>query len=159
MRLAAGESFRRIKPVDISGVVPLLDGLPWFNVHGEGTTPGAYGCDVVLKQQFPAQVFELLDSLALGGELARAILRRLDPRQSIPLHVDSWMPTGLDWRRFQVPLVSDNFVVMQWPDVGKAVWLEPGFLWEVRYETPHEVVNCSDNPRIHLQIDVVGATI
>jgi hypothetical protein len=159
MRLAAGESYRRIKPVDISGVVPLLDGLPWFNVHGYGKTPDSFGCDVVLKSQFPAQVFELLDSLALGGTLARAILRRLEPRQSIPLHVDSWMPQGHDWRRFQVPLVSDEFVVMQWPDAGQSVWLEPGFLWEVRFDAPHEVVNCSDNPRIHLQIDVVDATI
>ena len=159
MRLSAGESYRRIKPVDISGVLPLLDGLPWFHVNQEGKTPDAYGCDVVLKQQFPAQVFEVIDSLALGGTLARAVLRRLEPRQSIPLHVDTWMPAGMDWRRFQVPLVSDNFVVMQWSDDGRAVWLEPGFLWEVRYETPHEVVNCSDAPRIHLQIDVVDATI
>jgi hypothetical protein len=159
MRLAAGESYRRIKPVDISGVVPLLDGLPWFNVHREGKTPEAYGCDVVRVAQFPKPLLDLVDGLGLGGTLARAMLRRLKPRQCIPLHTDTWMPAGRDWRRFQVPLVSDNFVVMQWPDVGKAVWLEPGFLWEVRYETPHEVVNCSDNPRIHLQIDVVDATI
>jgi hypothetical protein len=159
MRLTGGESYRRIKPVDISGVMSLLDELPWFNVHQGGTTPDAYGCDVVRVAQFTKPLLDLVDGLGLGGTLARAMLRRLKPRQCIPLHTDTWMPQDRDWRRFQVPLVSDNFVVMQWPDVGKAVWLEPGVLWEVRFDTPHEVVNLSDNSRIHLQIDVVDATI
>lgn len=158
MRMAASESFRRIKPVDISDVLPLLGGLEWVHVNQGGKTSDYYGCDVCLKLGSPA-FQELFAGLALGGQLARAVLRRLDPRQSIPLHVDSWMPQGHDWRRFQVPLVSDNAIVMHWPEAGHKAWLEPGFLWEVRYETPHEVVNCSDNPRIHLQIDVVGATI
>jgi hypothetical protein len=157
-RLAPEQSYRRIKPVDISRVLPIVNDLAWFHVNQEGKSAGSYGCDVVLKP-FPNPVGDLIDGLGIGGRLARAILRRLEPFQSIPLHVDSWMPEGADWRRFQVPLVSDPSIVMAWPDAGESVYLEPGFLWEVRYETPHEVVNGWDGRRIHLQIDAVDATI
>jgi hypothetical protein len=101
----------------------------------------------------------LVESLDLGGTLARAVLRRLSPRQSIPPHVDDWMPAEADWRRFQVPLITHPDVVMRWPDDGVSVHLEPGFLYEVRYDRAHEVVHGAECERIHLQIDQVDATI
>jgi hypothetical protein len=158
MRLSPTESYRRIKPVDISRVLAIVDDLPWFHVNQEGRSSSSYGCDVVLKP-FPNPVGDLIAGLGIGGRLARAILRRLEPLQSIPLHTDSWMPEGMDWRRFQVPLVTDSSIVMAWPEAGDSVYLEPGYLWEVRFETPHEVVNNWDGRRVHLQIDAVDATI
>lgn len=155
--LADGECYRLIGPVDIGPVLPLLDRLPFF-AAGQ-SSPGKYKCDVVLRSQFPPELQALLPALGLGGETARAILRRLGPRQSIPPHVDQWMPAEADWRRFQVPLVSDPSVVMRWPDDGQELWLQPGFLYEVRFDRTHEVVNGWDGDRVHLQVDQVGATI
>jgi hypothetical protein len=156
-RLSASEMYRRVHPVDISGALGVLDQVRFFGVNRNGP-PEKFECDVSFPP-FHQPIQSMIDRLRLGGEIRRTLLRRLAPRQGAPLHVDKWMPAGLDWRRFHIPLVSDEFVIMQWPEAGKAVWLEPGFLWEVRFDAPHEVVNCSDNPRIHLQIDVVDATI
>ncbi len=155
--LDANECWRAIKPVSIDAIVPLLAGLPFIAV-GQSKA-GMYRCDVVLRGQFPAEITELLQGLGLGGETARAVLRRLSPHQSIPLHVDDWMPQEADWRRFQVPLVTDPSVIMQWPDDGQELHLKAGWLYEVRFDRLHEVVNGWDGERIHLQIDQVGATI
>lgn len=48
---------------------------------------------------------------------------------------------------------------MRWPDDGVEEYLEPGFLYEVRIDRTHEVVNEADVPRVHLQVDQVNATI
>ena len=88
-----------------------------------------------------------------------AFCRKLGPRQGIAPHVDAWMPGEADWRRFQVPLVSDPRIIMRWPDDGVELYLEPGWLYEVRFDRMHEVVNGADIERIHLQIDQVNATI
>lgn len=151
-------SFKRIKPVDISGLLPLVDDLKWFTINKGSTSTDAYGCDVVLKP-FPQPVDDFIDGLRIGGTLARAIFRRLAPFQSIPLHTDTWMPEQRNWRRFQVPLVSDPLVQMAWPETEECVYLEPGYLWEVRFDTPHEVVNSWGGYRVHLQIDAVNTTI
>lgn len=156
-QLGAGECYRLIGPVDIGAVLPLLDRLPFF---GAGrSSPQKYQCDVVTSAQFPPELWALVSSLGLGGELARAVLRRLAPRQSIPAHIDQWMPQEADWHRFQVPLVSDPSVIMRWPDDGVELHLAPGNLYEVKFDRTHEVVNPWDGQRIHLQIDQVGATI
>ena len=149
--------YRRVHPVDISDALGVIDQVGFFAVN-RGGPPEKFPC-CVATPPFHQPIQSMIDRLRLGGEIRRTLLRRLDARQSAPLHVDRWMPVGLDWRRFHIPLISDEFVIMQWPDAGKSVWLEPGYLWEVRFDTPHEVVNLSDNPRIHLQIDVVDATI
>lgn len=151
------EVYRQIKPVDIG---PALQVLPTLQFMSVGLSkPDQYKCDVVLRSHFPPEVNALIESLDLGGETARAVIRRLAPRQSIPPHVDAWMPEEADWRRFQVPLISDPEIVMRWPVDGVAAHLAPGFLYEVRFDRTHEVIHGADCERLHLQIDQVGATI
>lgn len=155
--LGAGECYRLIRPVDIKAVLPELDGLPFFS-SGQ-SAPGMYVCDVLVQSQFPPALRALVDGLKLGGDTARAVLRRLGPRQSIPPHVDDWMPQEADWRRFQVPLVTDPSIVMRWPNDWQEAHLAAGWLYEVRFDRLHEVVNGWDGHRVHLQIDQVNATI
>jgi hypothetical protein len=143
--------------VAIRAVLPDLDGLPWF--RSGASKPGKYAADVIVQAQFSPALRSLVEGLGLGGETARAVLRRLSPRQSIPPHVDDWMPKEADWRRFQVPLVTDPAIIMRWPDDGQEAHLAAGWLYEVRFDRLHEVANAADIPRIHLQVDQVGATI
>jgi hypothetical protein len=155
--LSADECFRLIKPVEIGPLLPALHSLPWFS-SGQSSA-GKYRADVVLLSQFPPELRGLLPRLDLGGETARAVLRRLGPRQFIPPHTDTWMPQEADWRRFQLPLVTDPSVVMRWQDDGQEVHLAAGWLYEVRFDRQHEVVNGWGGQRIHLQIDQVNATL
>lgn len=152
--LSAGEVYRRIKPVDLAPIFSVLDGLKFFRA---GQT-GKYPCDVVVPP-LPKEVEAFIESLGLGGHRARAVFRRLSPRQSIPPHVDDWMPQEVDWRRFQVPVTTHPDIKMRWPDDGVEVHLEPGYLYEVRFDRTHEVVNNADCYRIHLQLDQVNSTI
>lgn len=155
--LAPDECWRLVGPVDIGPVLPGLAALEWFR-SGQSSA-AIYAADVVVQGGFSPELDAFLPVLQLGGKTARAILRRLGPRQSIPPHVDDWMPKEKTWRRFQVPLVSDPSVVMRWPDDGQELWLEPGFVYEVRFDRTHEVVNGWDGSRIHLQVDQTGAEI
>jgi hypothetical protein len=148
--------FKRIKPVELGSVLAVLDGLQFVSVNQGG---GKYPCEVVVGSTFPSALKSFIEGLALGGKQARAILRRLSPRQSIPPHVDDWMSKELNWRRFQVPLVTHPSILMRWPEEGIEIHLEPGFLWEVCVTRQHEVINNADISRIHLQIDQVNATI
>lgn len=156
MKLGERETYRRIKSVDIGPVLAVLPSLQFISVNQSG---GKYQCDVVLRDQFPPALKDLVANLGLGGRTARAILRRLGPRQSIPPHVDAWMPKESDWRRFQLPLTTHHEIVMRWPDDGVSVHLEAGALYEVRYDRTHEVIHGADCERTHLQLDVVDATI
>lgn len=153
------ECCRLIKPVDIGAVLGILDRLQFVHVNQGGTTSDRYGCDVVLQDKFPTELKQFLVDLNLGGDCARAILRRLPPRQSIPPHVDKWMPAEADWRRFQVPIITHPDIIMRWPDDDVSVHLAPGFLYEVRFDRTHQVDHNADIARIHLQIDQVNATI
>ncbi len=159
--LGEEEVYRQIKPIDISPVLAIIDKLPFFlaNPGGSRDDPKKMPCFVVLQRQFPKEVTELLDSLELGGELARAVIRKLAPHQGIPPHIDEWMPQEASWRRFQVPLISHPDIKMYWPDDGVEVHLEPGYLYEVRFDRLHSVVNPTDCVRTHLQIDQIDATI
>lgn len=148
---------RLVGPVDLEPVLPILGGLSFISVGG--SSPDKYKCDVVLAAHFPPQLHALIAGLGLGGTLARAVIRRLAPHQSIPPHVDQWMPAEANWRRFQVPLVTHADIVMRWPDDGVSMHLAPGFLYEVRFDRLHEVVNHTDVARVHLQVDQVNATI
>ncbi len=154
--LQHGEVYRCIKSVDLAPALGLIKDLAFISV---GNAPGKYACDVVLQAHFPEAFNDLVAGLELGGTLARAVLRRLNPRQNIPPHIDDWMPQETDWRRFQVPLVSHPAIIMRWPDDGVETHLAPGFLYEVRFDRTHEVINGADSERIHLQIDQVDATI
>lgn len=161
--LAPNEVCRFIREFDLRPVLADMDRLPFFraNVTGSVNNPKSYPCDVVLADKFPPSLRQLVEAVTetLGGETARAILRRLPPRQSIPPHIDAWMPAEADWRRFQLPIVTHPDVVMRWPDDGVSVHLEPGSLYEVRYDRVHEVVHGADVARVHLQIDQLEATV
>lgn len=150
------EVCRLIKPVDIAPVLADIDRLQFIHVN---QSSGKYTCDVVLSSAFTARIHQFVESLGLGGRTARAMLRRLDPFQSIPPHVDDWMPKELSWSRFQVPITSHPSIVMRWPDDDVSVHLEPGFLYQVRFDRTHQVDNNADCFRIHLQIDQIDATI
>lgn len=151
--LAEHEVYRRIKPVDISRVLSVIDKLEFSDSGGV--------CAWVTKQGSvaPPELVRLIGDLRIGGQVKRCFCRKLMPGQGIPPHVDDWIPEELSWRRFQIPLTSHPDIKMRWPDDGVEVHLEPGYLWEVRFDRTHEVVNNTDSSRIHLQIDQVNATI
>jgi hypothetical protein len=157
--LRPDQCYQVCKPVDLGPVLSILDRLQFIGVNQGGADTSRYPCFVVLSDKFPPEVRALVDSLKLGGRPGRAILRKLMPRQSIPEHVDAWMPGEANWRRFQVPITSHPEIRMRWPDDGLDTYLMPGFLYEVRYDRPHEVVHRADIERIHLQVDQIDATI
>jgi hypothetical protein len=154
--LAHHEVFKRIKPVDIAPVLRVIDRLEFADSGGKCawvTKPGSVA---------PPELTELLQGLQIGGQARRVFCRKLMPGQGIAAHVDDYeaeWKTGGPLRRFHVPLVSHPAVRMRWPAVGIEQYLEPGWLWEVRFDRLHEVVHEADVPRIHLQIDQVNATI
>lgn len=145
-----------MKAVDIAPVLKDLDRLQFISVNQAG---GKYPCDVVLSATFTPAINEFIESLGLGGRTARAMLRRLDAFQSIPPHVDDWMPKEMNWSRFQVPLTSHPDIVMRWPEDGVAVHLKPGFLYQVRFDRTHQVDHNANCSRVHLQIDQIDSTI
>ena len=154
-----GEVCTLVKAVDIGPVLSLLDRLPFHAVGIGSTDPNKPPCHVVLQVSFPKELMAFVESLELGGELGRAIVRKLDKYVGIPPHVDAWVPKEEGWRRFQVPLISHPDIKMRWPDDGVEVHLAPGNLYEVRFDRLHEVINPTDVERIHLQIDQIAATI
>ncbi len=155
MSISNGACYQRIRAVDIQPILDIWPSLQFVSVNRN--SPEKCPCDVVLTPV--PQVQQLLDELQLGGRTNRAIIRRLAPYQGIAPHTDTWMPAELNWRRFQVPLVTHPEILMRWPDDGVEAHLEPGFLYEVCFTKKHEVVNNTDCARAHLQIDQVDATI
>jgi hypothetical protein len=153
------ECYCLVRSVDVGPVLLELGRLHFVGVNGGSRNPKKSECDVVLRDGFTPAINEFVDNLGLGGRTARAVLRRLSPRQDMAPHIDDWMPDESAWRRFQVPIVTDPRVIMRWPDNGVELHLEAGNIYEVRYDRTHEVVNDSDAHRIHLQIDQVGATV
>lgn len=158
-RLSGSQCYQIVKPVDVGPVLACLDRLAWYGVPGDARDPNKPPCSVALSASWPREIHDWITSLDLGGSPGRYIIRKLARGQNIPRHVDAWMPGELDWRRFQIPLVTEPGVVMVWPADGVAVHLEPGNLYEVRYDREHEVVHGGIGDRIHLQIDQVGATV
>lgn len=159
-RLADDQCYQIVRAVDVAPVISIIDRLPFMgiNYHLDGSDPNKPACDVVLSANFPPEVKALLASLDLGGKPGRAVIRRLNPGQNIPLHTDAWMPSEADWRRFQVPLLTSPDVLMRWPADNVSLHLEVGTVYEVRYDRPHEVVNPTST-RIHLQVDQIDATV
>ena len=160
-RLQSDQCYQIVGAVDVAPVLAVWDRLAFLsiNYHLDGSDTNKPACDVVLSDKFPAEVKALIDGLGLGGTLGRAVIRRLPPHRGIPLHVDAWMPNELNWRRFQVPLITHPDIVMRWPDDDVAVHLEVGNVYEVRYDRPHEVVNPTAIGRTHIQVDQIEATI
>ena len=155
--LASTECYRRLTPVDIT---PLLGALPALQFVRAGNMAGAGPCFVTIPgAELPETVTRFVEGLGLGGETHRRFFRRLEPGQGIPRHVDSWIPVDSNIRRFQVPILSRPEILMRWPDDGIETHLEVGWLWEVRYDRPHEVLNPTPYERVHLQVDQIGATI
>lgn len=160
-RLADHQCYQLVRAVDVAPILAVLDRLPFMgiNYHLDGSDPNKPACDVVVQSQFPREVIDFMADLGLGGAVGRAVFRRIHPGQHIPVHTDAWMPGEADWRRFQIPVVTDPAVVMEWPDDGVSVHLEAGNLYEVRYDRPHSVRQNGSRARVHIQIDQVGATI
>jgi hypothetical protein len=155
-RLADGELYRRVCPADILDALGALDRLNFFATN-RGGPPEKFPCEVAMRP-FPPEIEAVVQAVPFGGRLARAIVRRLEPFQSVGAHIDTWMGDG-DWRRFHIPLVTDSRVIMRWPDDGAQVHLETGYVWEVNFSRLHEIVNGWDGRRVHIQVDVVDATI
>ncbi len=155
-KLAANQCFQVIKTVDLTPVLAVFDQLTFVHVNNGGNQGT---CHVVLDSKFPPALKEFVANLGLGGTCARAMLRRLEPRQGIAPHTDTWMPAEADWRRFQVPIISHPDILMRWPDDSQETHLAPGFIYEVRFDRTHEVVNPTDIQRTHLQIDQIDAEV
>lgn len=147
------EMYRRIGCVDIA---PLQHQAHLLEFEDSGGV-----CAQVSKAGTgPPELLFLLANLHLGGTPYRQFCRKLRPHQGIPPHTDSWIKEReLGVRRFQVPVISHPDIKMRWPDDGVEVHLEPGYLYEVRVDRKHEVVNNVDAERIHIQIDQIDATI
>ena len=155
-----GPVYRRIGAVDISALLAVLPQLQFVAVNTTSTDPGKSPCLVVPPgSPLPPAIPAFVGGLGLGGATKRILIRKLGPRQGMPPHVDQWMPGEANWRRFQVPLVSHPDILMRWPNDGVEVHLAPGFLYEVRFDRLHEVVNPTDVARVHLQVDQIEATI
>ena len=151
--LAVGEVYRQIKALDIQPMLGVLDKLEFVDSGGKCawvTKPGSVA---------PPEFMRLIQSCNFGGTPARLFCRKLMPYQGILPHVDDWVSAEKDWRRFHIPLTSHPDIKMRWPDDGVEVHLAPGFLYEVRYDRLHEVVNPVNVERIHIQIDQLDATI
>lgn len=151
---------RRIKAVDISPILSVLDRLHFVAVNGGSTNPAKSPCSVTLPgHPLPEKVSRFVKGLELGGETRRVLFRKLYPHQGMAPHVDAFLSGERAWQRFQVPITSHPDIKMRWPLDGVEVHLEPGFLYEVRFDRLHEVIHGADCERLHLQIDQVGATV
>lgn len=139
MEAVATELCRRIRPVDISWLLPLL---PETRFVDTGGTNG-WIAD-------PLWLGSFIHGLWLDGAIAYATVRKLPAYQGIPPHIDP----GDRERRFHVPLVTHPDVTMRWPDDGVEVHLEAGWLYEVDFRRLHEIVHRAPIDRIHVQINV-----
>lgn len=151
--LASAGVYQRFQAVDIAPVLAVLGTFRFVDTQ----KCTAWVTDHTAPAPEPLDAF--VDGLGLGGTRMRMFCRKLMAGQGIAPHVDSWVPADQAWRRFQAPLTSHPDIVMRWPDDGVSVHLEPGWLYEVRYDRRHEVVNDTRCERVHIQIDQMGATI
>jgi len=150
--------YRLIKPVDVEAVAQEIGRLQFISVNQASQEKCA--CNALLEGHFTPLIREFIAQLGLGGQQARAVFRQLPKGNGILPHNDTWMPAELDWRRFQIPIVTHPSIVMRWPDDGVEVHLAKGFIYEVNYSRRHEVINTqTEIDRVHLQIDQIDATI
>lgn len=162
MRLGPGQYWQVVASVDVGPAVADVVALPWRETNKGSTVPHKSPCWTVPPgAALSASVAGLIDRVEwmLGGETQRFVFRKLGPGQGMAPHVDRLLSEEYDWRRFQVPIVTDHRVVMRWPGAGVEVHLQPGLVYEVRVDELHEVVNGADIARIHLQIDQTGSVV
>ncbi len=153
MPLLEDEVFKKIKAVDIQPVLAIIDELKFIDSGGKC----AWVTDPTSKA--PEPLLQLVRELRLGGSYKRVFCRKLIAYQGILPHIDDWMETGINMRRFHVPLISHPAIKMRWPNDKVETYLEPGYLYEVRFDRLHEVVNETGAERIHIQVDQINATI
>lgn len=87
------------------------------------------------------------------------MLRKLLAYQSIPPHIDVCGHRMHAGRRFHVPLVTHPGVTMRWPLEDVEVHLEAGYLYEVRFDVLHEVINLAPVDRVHAVVNVLAPTL
>jgi hypothetical protein len=161
-KLRSDQCWQVVGEIDISPALAELDAIPFKMRNVGSTNPNKLECPVVPAGARLPQGLEIVIDAALavlGGEPARFVVRKLAQRQSIGPHIDSLLPEEYDWRRFQLPLVTDPRIIMRWPDDGQELHLRAGILYEVRADRTHEVVNPAEIERIHLQLDQINATV
>lgn len=84
------------------------------------------------------------------GAVIRCMVARLNPRGSIPPHVDA----GFSLRhshRLHIPVVTHSHVSF-WIN-GEEIHMREGDLWEINNLRPHSVRNDGDAARVHLIVD------
>lgn len=136
--------YRKIRPVDISGILLKLPEVIFVDSGGENGWLAR-----------PAWVAEFIASLQPEGKVTFTCLRKLPPYQSLSPHIDLWKNRPNTGQRFHVPLVTHPDVTMRWPDDGVEVHMEAGWLYEVCYTKLHEVVHRAPVERIHLHYNVI----
>lgn len=138
----------KLRQVDIA---PALALLPTLRFEDTGGTNGW------LADSTPLMSF--VQSLGLKGKVFVVNCRMLPAGQGIPLHTDpkTYAYAGVVERRFHVPLVTHPGVTMRWPGEGIEAHLEAGWLYEVRFDVPHEIVHRAPVDRVHIQINTVEA--
>jgi len=136
--------YRKIRPVDISAILPKLADVAFEDTGG----PNGW----IAR---PAWMAGFIASLEPEGEVTFTLIRKLPPFQNLPPHIDSHRNIPNLGKRFHVPLITHPDVVMRWPDDGVEVHLEAGWLYEVCYTKLHEVAHRAPIDRIHLHFNVV----
>ncbi len=95
-------------------------------------------------------VFGLM-SLVNGERLGRVIINKLRPGGRILVHCDS-LAHATYWDRFHIVLQSFPGVVFNCG--GESIRMEQGEVWWFDNSETHEVVNNSNDDRIHLIVDI-----
>lgn len=107
------------------------------------------------------QTWPLLDVVYAnvgGRELGRAMIVNLKPGGFIKPHVDEGAYAD-HFERFHLSLQSGpgNFFHVEAPNgPTETVHMKAGELWWFNHKAPHWVANTSEEPRLHLIVDIVA---
>lgn len=134
--------YRKIKPVDISGILPLLPEVQFEDMRVDGWIAR------------PDWLADFIAALEPEGKVTFTLIRKLPPFQNLPPHKDSWGNMPNTGGRFHVPLLTHPDVKMRWPEDDVEVHLEAGWLYEVNYLKLHEVQHRAPVDRVHLHFNV-----
>lgn len=138
------DCYQKIRPVDISEILPLLPSVNFVNTGGTNGWVAR-----------PEWLHDFIASLKPEGRVTFTCLRKLPAYQNIPPHIDSWENIPNLGIRYHVPLLTHPDVKMCWPDDGVEVHMEAGWLWSVNFHKLHEVRHLAPIDRIHLHFNVV----
>ncbi|RQZ57421.1 aspartyl/asparaginyl beta-hydroxylase domain-containing protein [Burkholderia cepacia] len=87
-----------------------------------------------------------------GVMLGRVLITRLAPGKRIHPHSDVLGRYANTYNRFHIPLQSAPGCVFRAGD--EHVYMRPGEVWDFNAHAEHEVINNSDEDRIHLIVDI-----